>query len=193
MTSELDPARTRGVRLAGSATHLGGPSSNLWHAIPIGEAIFASDRTSHSIKVFDMQTGQLSAEFGEDVLREPVGLCASGDGTTLYVVDWGDGTVKVFDAVRRSFKRSYGSPGSGPSNLCAPAAVAVHDTDEDVELYVVSRASSSVQVFSVATGSHLRTLGRKGSGDGQMSEPRDVVVSADGLVLICDAGNSRIL
>ena len=186
----MEPTRTRGVQLI-NALQL--ESAGLWHAVTMGgehgRYIYASDRQSRCIKAFDIFSGEICFEFGgpeSEPLGEPVGLCAAAG--LLYVVDWGSGTVKAFDA-KGAFVRAYGSPGSGASQLYAPAAVAVSEG----EVFVASRGSSSVQVFDAGSGAHRRTFGGRGSGDGLLHEPRAIAAAGGGLLLVADTGNHRIV
>lgn len=48
-----------------------------------------------------------------------------------------------------------------------------------------------MQVFR-EDGTWISTLGKEGSGRGEFLNPRDVAVSPDGSIIICDKGNNRI-
>ena len=70
-----------------------------------------------------------------------------------------------------------------------PAAVAVGPGDE---VFVVERFAHRVRVFD-ATGKELRSFGGLGAGEGQLLEPRGIAVTAEGEVLVADAGNERVV
>jgi DNA-binding beta-propeller fold protein YncE len=48
-----------------------------------------------------------------------------------------------------------------------------------------------VQVFD-GTGNFLRSIGKPGQGIGELSYPYDVKVDPDGVIYVCEFGNSRI-
>lgn len=58
-------------------------------------------------------------------------------------------------------------------------------------VYVSDNGNERVQVFTF-DGNFVRSLGPKGSGDGQFSSPRGIAVSAAGEVAVADCGNQRI-
>jgi DNA-binding beta-propeller fold protein YncE len=50
-----------------------------------------------------------------------------------------------------------------------------------------------VQVYEGTTGKVLRTMGEKGSNDGQMLFPRGIAANEDAELYVCDQGNHRVL
>jgi DNA-binding beta-propeller fold protein YncE len=59
-------------------------------------------------------------------------------------------------------------------------------------LVVVDSGNHRVQVLNYADGSHVRSIGSQGSGDGQFTHPYGVTVSSDGNIVVYDAYNCRI-
>jgi hypothetical protein len=49
-----------------------------------------------------------------------------------------------------------------------------------------------VQVLRFIDGACLRTIGSRGSGNGQFESPRDVAVDFNGRIIVTDAGNNRL-
>jgi len=59
--------------------------------------------------------------------------------------------------------------------------------DEDGNLYVADRDNGRVQVFG-PDGSFLHQIGKKGQGPGELGQITDLVIAADGRVVVADVG-----
>ena len=60
-------------------------------------------------------------------------------------------------------------------------------------LFVADSGNNRVQVFCVADGAHVRSIGSKGSGPGQIDSAFDVCISPDGdFLFIADVNNHRV-
>jgi DNA-binding beta-propeller fold protein YncE len=59
--------------------------------------------------------------------------------------------------------------------------------DAEGNLYVADRDNGRVQVFG-PDGSFLRQIGQKGQGPGELGQIMDMVVTADGRVVVSDIG-----
>ena len=49
----------------------------------------------------------------------------------------------------------------------------------------------SLQVFSLS-GKYIKTVGSRGSGQGQLNHPRGITIDDRGFVLVADTGNQRV-
>ena len=89
------------------------------------------------------------------------------------------------------FDLKFGSWGSTEGKLEAPVGVAVDPRNGNV--YVADYSLNRAEKFS-ASGSFLGWVGSEtsGSGEGQLSHPEGIAVSASGNVYIGDAGNRRV-
>jgi DNA-binding beta-propeller fold protein YncE len=56
----------------------------------------------------------------------------------------------------------------------------------------VDTENHRVQVLRFSDGACLRTIGSRGSGNGQFESPRDVAVDLSGRIIVTDAGNNRV-
>lgn len=107
-------------------------------------------RLSRPSMVLGEEEGTGPATFG--------GISASAldRGGRIYVLDYGDNSVRVFDARGRFLGRT-GRPGRGPGDLAAPNRL-IHDGDST--LYVTDEVNGLVE-FRTRQGmlSHVRTYG----------------------------------
>ncbi len=62
----------------------------------------------------------------------------------------------------------------------------------DGEIFIAETGEARVAVFD-REGARLRTIGRRGSGSGEMSRPRGVGLAKDGTLFVADGGNHKIL
>ena len=121
--------------------------------------------------------GQFSATLGD------VGMAF--DGTNLFVVDFGNSRIQVFDK-DGVFVRKWGSSGSATNQLSTPAGLAV----DEANVYVSDKGNSRIQVFS-KSGTPVRRWGIKGSATGQFINPNGIAVDKD-RVYVADSSNNRI-
>ena len=62
----------------------------------------------------------------------------------------------------------------------------------DDELLVVDDHNGRIQQFNVQTGNFLKSFGKKGTGDGEFTEPEGIFINDEGHVIVADCYNNRI-
>ena len=107
--------------------------------------IYVVDYTKHQVLVFS-EDGQYLCHFGqkgqgEGELRNPRGLCVSGD--YVYVTECSNNCVSLFHT-SGEFVHSFGKKGSGRGELNLPSGIAV---DQDGFVYVCEEGNNRIQVF----------------------------------------------
>lgn len=78
---------------------------------------------------------------------------------------------------------------SGKEGLDTPAAI---QADAQGSVYIVDMGASCIKKFS-AGGELQAVLGGEGTGNTQLTGPRDLALSPDGGLVIADAGNNRVV
>lgn len=125
---------------------------------------------------------KLSGDPGTDAfLARPVDVDVDKHGH-VYVVDQGDGAVKVFDLKGR-FLRSIGT-----GHLEAPSGIAVNRFSE---CFVADSARGTVTAFD-ASGGIKASWGSRGARLGQFEAPGGLCIGVDDQVLVADTANHRI-
>jgi len=133
---------------------------------------------------------------GPGELLFPVGCALSVDACYVYVADYSNHRVCVFDASSGVYRHSFGSKGSGEGQFNHPMNVTVSDKGQ---LYVCDSHNHRVQVLDAVTGAFVRSIrtGTRGSELNQLKAtvPVGVVVSRQ-RVYVCENhanNNERVI
>jgi DNA-binding beta-propeller fold protein YncE len=106
----------------------------------------------------------------------------------VFVPEWINHRISVFNLADGSFVRHIGSKGRGNEQLKNPICVAL--SPDEKELFLADFNNHRVQVFSV-DGRYLRQWGKQGAAPGELNGPECILV-AGGEMLVTDAYNHRI-
>ena len=128
----------------------------------------------------------------------PTDVAVSATDNRIYVADYYNHRVQVFDGATRQYIATLGITGSaGASNtqFNSPSGVAVSTTGN--RIYVTDRNNHRVQVFDGATRQYIATLGitgLAGASNTQFNGPTaGVAVSASGdRIYVTDSNNHRV-
>lgn len=104
----------------------------------------------------------------------------------FYVADNGNRRIQRFDAERRLLT-TWGRGGRDPGEFLDPWSVR---RDALGRVYVSDAIRDDIQVFT-PDGRHLRTIGHRGSGPGQLDFQGDAIVVGD-RIHVADHANGRI-
>jgi DNA-binding beta-propeller fold protein YncE len=153
--------------------------------------VFVTDTVRRVVMLFDFPQGlyrEIGA-LGEGSLHLPLGVDVDSAGN-VYVSDGGLHRVLVYGSDGK-YLRQLGST----EILQRPAGIAVDPAGAQVyvvDIGGVDNADHGVRVLDAKTGAHLRSIGKRGEGQGEFNLPRDVALGKDGLLYIVDGGNFRI-
>lgn len=142
------------------------------------EKIIVSDSDNQMIHVID-RCGVTIKTFGSDVLECPWGVCVTREGR-ITVCDWGSATVKEFSQQGKLLKEFASRSSAKPYYI-------VHHHEK----YFVTFDSHCVEVFDNG-GNFLYKIGEKGSGEGQLRDPRGMAIDSKENLVVCDSGNHRL-
>ncbi len=155
------------------------------------DRVYVSDTVHRSVMVFDIK-GKRFFEIGKKdpgLLYLPLGLAIDDQGL-IYVCDATAKRIVVYDR-DGNYLRVIG----GKSYFSRPAGITVDSSGS--RLYVVDTGGVTVkkhrvQVFDAKTGKFIRSISKRGSADGELNLPRDIVITKDGDLYVVDGGNFRI-
>jgi hypothetical protein len=127
---------------------------------------------------------------GEGEFTQAAGLDVDSTGD-VYVADRDNHRVQKFTG-GGTFLATWGSLGTGNGQFQLPVGVG---TAPSGGIYVADfngdHSVARIQKFE-ATGAFITSFGTPGSGNGQLMDPVDVAVAADGRVYVADTNNGRI-
>lgn len=144
-----------------------------------------ADPAGKEIHVYDQLEGKYSRITDANVsLEHPMGLAVDGQDR-LYVSDSVLKKVFVFSP-DGDFKAAIG----GAEQLQRPTSIALDVTKR--LLYVVDTPAHDIKVFALDDGALLRTIGKRGMGEGEFNFPSHAMVGPMGRLYVNDAINGRI-
>ena len=108
----------------------------------LGQILVGNDKRNN-IEVYDPDTGQKLATFGETEIETPSSIMIDAQGR-VYVTDAGSNTVYVFDSAY-NLLASIGKPGRDASQLRGPSSALL--LADESELFVLDRLNKRVQVY----------------------------------------------
>lgn len=155
-----------------------------------GGRIFVSDTVSRMVHAFDFPRGRYYEIGVQGIgrLAKPLGLAADRAGH-LFVVDATAKRIQVYD-YDGGYLKSIGSE----EIFTRPTDVAVNQ--DGSKIYVVDNGgvktdSHSVYLFDFA-GNLIKTIGMRGSDEGDFNLPLLADVGSDGRLYVNDTGNFRV-
>lgn len=175
--------------------------------------LFVADYGNHRVQVFDCITTEFlyiigagnGSAFGQFNGPFRMAIEMPEPGTTynplLFVTDYGNHRVQVFDAVNGEFVHSIGTNvGFGPGQFNGPLGISLHQspTGGATLLFVGDNGNNRVQVFNAITGTYIREIGSGGGAHpGQFNGIYGLAVQpanarANGMLYIADFSNHRI-
>ncbi|XP_073240052.1 E3 ubiquitin-protein ligase TRIM71-like [Porites lutea] len=129
------------------------------------------------------ENGQFIKYIGGEHIKTPYYVSVSSDGR-IITSDSNDKTIKVLTGDGKNLLQSFKAPDCDETPDCV-----VYQQDK----FVASFSSACrVMVFNNA-GEYVHDIGSKGSGDGQFSEPRSVVIDKFNRLIVCNSGGKRRL
>lgn len=153
--------------------------SNTSFDSPYGVAVYNKklyicDVSLNKVHIVDLATRAYSVLGPADRIRNPVNMTVDADGTK-YLCDTSVRKILVFDANDRLISEI------GESTSWVPVDCAIKGN----ELYITDTTGGKVEVYD-KQGQHLRTIGEKGMGPDQLSNPTNLEIGPDGRLYVVD-------
>ena len=154
--------------------------------------IHVSDTVHRSVMVMDFRSQEsfVIGDRGDDGdLSKPLGV-ALDDSDRIYVVDATLLGIQVYDGhgdwQRRIDLSAWAKRPSGIDVTADGTRLFVVDTGG------VDSDSHRVLIIDGSSGKLIRSIGRRGTGDGEFNLPRDIHLGHNGLLYVTDGGNFRV-
>lgn len=147
--------------------------------------LYVTDRANASVNIFDPKENKHSVieGLGSRKFESPLGVAVDAD-SNVYISDSVLKRVYVFNP-KGDLIREIGSE----NMMQRPAGIEI---DKKTRLlYVIDVLESKIHVYGL-DGTHKKTIGGFGDGDGQFNRPTSMTIGKDGNLYIVDAMNSRV-
>ena len=154
--------------------------------------LFVADTHYHRVLVLSPE-GTAIDEFGrygeeDGCFIYPTDVAFSTDGRIFVSEYGGNDRISVFTP-EGEFIMAFGTSGTGPGQLARPAALCIDEARH--RLYVVDACNHRIAMYTL-TGQLTGYIGSAGVEPGQLRYPYDLVLLADGTLVVCEFGNNRI-
>jgi DNA-binding beta-propeller fold protein YncE len=145
--------------------------------------LYVTDPGSHALVVSDLAQGSVQqiTRAGGDSLVSPVGVAVGAD--RVFVSDSSRQRIYTYDRKGR-FLRTFAASG-----LVRPTGLAVEEATG--RLYVADTGAHQVRIYR-PDGELERTLGRRGTAEGEFNFPTYLSLDAGGRLSVVDSLNYRI-
>ena len=145
--------------------------------------IFVVDTRGPGYVIFNLKRKRVKTVYGNGPgrMKKPINIIIDKAGNR-FVSDTERGQILEFDKSDR-FVRAFGSEGQ-----FKPTDMAILGD----KMYVVDIAHHKIHVLSLQDGHTLSEFGKPGSKSGELFQPTNIAIGADGYVYISDTGNFRI-
>ena len=159
---------------------------------PVKKRIYIADRDNHRIQVLNHDL-TFCHTFGEEgtgngEFKGPRDIAIDSDGL-VYVTDYNNHRIQKFTHDGKYLSK-FGTEGTGPGQLKSPAGITV---DNAGLVYVGEYYNHRVSVFT-SDGVFVCSFGERGPNEDQFNGPYSgMTFDKDGLLYICDNGNSRLV
>ncbi|XP_033109349.1 E3 ubiquitin-protein ligase TRIM71-like [Anneissia japonica] len=146
-----------------------------------------SDDLKKCIKVCNMN-GQVVKSIGQGVLKDPAGIYVDETSNIVYVADWGDYCVLMFDNCSSQMIRRIWSLGKEGSLMSGVFDVTL--TSEG-HLLVLEYTNSRLQLFD-NEGRFIKVLVEAGNENGKVRNPGGVVIDEDDNIIIASKNKLQL-
>jgi DNA-binding beta-propeller fold protein YncE len=154
--------------------------------------VYVTDTVQRAIFMFDVpgRNFKIIGTEGPGTITKPIGIAVSRLGE-VFVTDHTSKRVMVYDKDGK-FLRALG----GAQYLRKPSGVAV--SPDGHTLYIVDTGGVDDQehhrftMWNAQTGEFIKTVGRRGTGEGEFNLPLQAATGPDGTLYVVDGGNFRV-
>ena len=161
--------------------------------------IIVSECWGHRVQVLRYSDGAHVRTIGSEgsgngQLSGASGIAVDGEGN-VAIFDSGNARVQVFRLSDGTHIRTIGSKGSGNGQLGGSGGRGYNGGvafDSEGNLVVADGDNHRVQVLRYSDGAHVRTIGSKGSDNGQFNYPSAIAIDSDGRIVVADTWNDRV-
>ncbi|MFH7319593.1 hypothetical protein ACHHRT_03155 [Desulfurivibrio sp. D14AmB] len=148
--------------------------------------LYVTDSQRKQVLAFDAEDQYVRVYGGQQHLELPLDVAVHGD--RVYVADFPNHEIKVFDRESAELIQTIGGRGREEGKLDRPSHLRV---DQEGNLYVTDSLNFRIQKFD-SEGNYLHHFGYAGSTPGGFARPKGMDVSRDGYLYAVDAAFENV-
>jgi DNA-binding beta-propeller fold protein YncE len=148
---------------------------------PDGRLLYLTDMQNSRIRVFEAMSLKLLGSFGERELAYPHDAAFDTAGR-LLVADTGNNRIAIYRV-----KGAEATLTGEIKGIAGTEGVAVLPDGR-----IVATSTRSANLSLIEGDRVVRSVGRYGKADGELANPHDVEVDAEGRIHVVDSGNNRV-
>jgi DNA-binding beta-propeller fold protein YncE len=162
---------------------------------PTNGLMHVGDVFNSEIDVYEPNSGDYVRSYGSFGGRIPgrpffgPGGMSFGQDGNIYITDFSEDVVKVYDSQNGDLVKTIGDSGTGLGQFQGPAGITVSRNTGNI--YVSDQFNYRVQVLD-PEGEPLFAFGSRGSAPGQLREPIGLEVDEFENIYVSDSQNSRV-
>jgi DNA-binding beta-propeller fold protein YncE len=163
------------------------------------QELFVADYENHRIQVLDSETGKFIRLIGSGPpgrqngeFHQPIDVCLDVDKQKLFVADYANNRVQVFDHLTGSYLSTIDNATNQQNTFHGPRSLCINSASN--LLFVADRENHRIQLFDKNTYQFIRHVGLgMGSLPGQFNRPMEICVDNDtGSLIVVDGYNHRV-
>lgn len=121
------------------------------------ENIYVGDQYNHKIMKFDRSdltvlissAGSYGTNGNNFNIPFQMALNKTGDNKTLFICDFANHAVKIYNANTMKFKKTFGTLGNGATSFYCPSGIAA----DDIDLFIAQDANHRLQKWGISSSS----------------------------------------
>ena len=166
-------------------------------AVDSRNRVFVFNRGTHSIAIFDADSGNFLTSWGEGVFRAPHGIFIGPDDS-VYLTDRqahvvtkhaSNGEQLIEMGTRDQAQITVDNHGNFGEPFCQPTGVALNDEGK----MFVSDGYGNFRIHRFSASGELEhSWGTPGTGPGQFALPHNIALDTRGRVFVADTMNHRV-
>lgn len=147
--------------------------------------LYVVDTVIKEVLMYDA-SGSYVKNYGKGIVKKPVDVAV--EGTELYILDLGEGDIKVLDRKSGDFVRSIGKTEGTTEGLSMPTNFVFDDKG-----FLYATNISSANVIKLDKDGHiLSSFGKLGDAFGEFTRPKGIAVDTQGRIYVVDGGAQNV-
>ncbi len=144
------------------------------------DGLLVCDATLRAVFHWDAASGEVSEPSWAGAVQAPLAIDVASNGDRLVCHD--GGVLRIDGAGHAVQSYALADDSLRPGGVLAVGE----------QVWVTNLALHRIEIFDAASGSHLQSIGKRGSAPGEFSFPRGMALTPEGNICVVDMLNGRV-